>query len=106
MRRVQEKLEQQESYFHYDVDEEKLKASHSRHPERRRRPRKGIRHRRSNSKILYVQCAEGWLDTSHLRGGAGPGRVSCIGGATFSHRQNSSTPLLMQSVTNKTLQLR
>ncbi|KAL0106871.1 hypothetical protein PUN28_015418 [Cardiocondyla obscurior] len=39
-------------------------------------------------------CAEGWLDTSHLRGGAGPGRASCIGGATFSHRQNSSTPLM------------
>ncbi|KAL0122715.1 hypothetical protein PUN28_007423 [Cardiocondyla obscurior] len=41
----------------------------------------------------YDLCAEGWLDTSHLRGGAGPGRASCIGGATFSHRQNSSTPL-------------
>ncbi|KAL0114747.1 hypothetical protein PUN28_011805 [Cardiocondyla obscurior] len=37
-------------------------------------------------------CAEG-LDTSHLRGGAGSGRASCIGGATLSHRQNSSTPL-------------
>ncbi|KAL0108418.1 hypothetical protein PUN28_015161 [Cardiocondyla obscurior] len=35
--------------------------------------------------------------TSHLRGGAGPGRASCIGGATFSHQQKSSTPLkLMQ----------
>ncbi|KAL0112429.1 hypothetical protein PUN28_012040 [Cardiocondyla obscurior] len=32
-----------------------------------------------------------------LRGGRGPGRASCIGGATFSHRQNSRTPLkLMQ----------
>ncbi|XP_070520934.1 uncharacterized protein [Cardiocondyla obscurior] len=42
-------------------------------------------------------CAEGWLVTSHLRGGAGPGRASCIGGATFSHRQNSTPPLkLMQ----------
>ncbi|KAL0116437.1 hypothetical protein PUN28_009822 [Cardiocondyla obscurior] len=28
-----------------------------------------------------------------LRKGGGPGRVSCIGGATFSHRQNFRTPL-------------
>ncbi|KAL0106980.1 hypothetical protein PUN28_015482 [Cardiocondyla obscurior] len=43
-------------------------------------------------------CAEGWLVTSHLRGGAGPGRASCIGGATFSHRQNSSTPLKLMQI--------
>ncbi|KAL0110296.1 hypothetical protein PUN28_013740 [Cardiocondyla obscurior] len=42
-------------------------------------------------------CAEGGLDTSHLRGGAGPGRASGTGGATFKHRQNFTTPLrLMQ----------
>ncbi|KAL0118417.1 hypothetical protein PUN28_009226 [Cardiocondyla obscurior] len=28
-----------------------------------------------------------------LRREGGPGRVSCIGGATFSHRQNFRTPL-------------
>ncbi|KAL0109474.1 hypothetical protein PUN28_014501 [Cardiocondyla obscurior] len=39
-------------------------------------------------------CAEGWLVTSHLRGGAGSGRASCISGATFNHQQNSSTPLV------------
>ncbi|KAL0110325.1 hypothetical protein PUN28_013769 [Cardiocondyla obscurior] len=38
-------------------------------------------------------CAEGGLGTSHLRGGAGLGYASCIGGATFNHRQNSTTPL-------------
>ncbi|KAL0104281.1 hypothetical protein PUN28_017184 [Cardiocondyla obscurior] len=36
--------------------------------------------------------------TRNLRGGAGPGRASCASGATFSHRQKSSTPLtLMQN---------
>ncbi|KAL0112132.1 hypothetical protein PUN28_013404 [Cardiocondyla obscurior] len=88
-----------------------------RHPERRRRPRKGILPRRSNpwvkrnsaashrsvphvdSKLYELQplhpdafasylCAEGWLVTSHLRGGAGPGWVSCLSGATHSHQQN------------------
>ncbi|KAL0108929.1 hypothetical protein PUN28_014205 [Cardiocondyla obscurior] len=28
-----------------------------------------------------------------LRGGGGLGKASCIGGATFNHRQKSTTPL-------------
>ncbi|KAL0112039.1 hypothetical protein PUN28_013334 [Cardiocondyla obscurior] len=35
--------------------------------------------------------------TSHLRGGAGPGRASCLGGATYSH-QNSTTPLKLTQI--------
>ncbi|KAL0103586.1 hypothetical protein PUN28_017690 [Cardiocondyla obscurior] len=36
-------------------------------------------------------CAEGGLvTTSQLRGGAGSGWASCIGGPTYSHRQNST----------------
>ncbi|KAL0123588.1 hypothetical protein PUN28_005832 [Cardiocondyla obscurior] len=47
-------------------------------------------------------CAEGWLVTSHLRGGAGPGWASCIGGATLSQRQKSTTPLCScRSVSHK-----
>ncbi|KAL0117242.1 hypothetical protein PUN28_010228 [Cardiocondyla obscurior] len=45
-----------------------------------------------------VQCAEGRLVTSHLRGGAGSGRASCISGATFSHRLNATTPLKFMQI--------
>ncbi|KAL0107384.1 hypothetical protein PUN28_015737 [Cardiocondyla obscurior] len=47
------------------------------------------RHRQC-SRVTCVRKAD---DTSHLRGGAGPGWASCISGATFSQRQYSSTPL-------------
>ncbi|KAL0109048.1 hypothetical protein PUN28_014265 [Cardiocondyla obscurior] len=50
-------------------------------------------------------CAEGWLDTSHLRGGAGPGRASCLGGATYNHQQNSSTPLKFKQIGEKVIAL-
>ncbi|KAL0129273.1 hypothetical protein PUN28_004164 [Cardiocondyla obscurior] len=33
-----------------------------------------------------------------LRRGGGPGRVSCIGGATFCHRQNFRTPLKFMQI--------
>ncbi|KAL0103609.1 hypothetical protein PUN28_017707 [Cardiocondyla obscurior] len=33
-----------------------------------------------------------------LRRGEGPGRVSCIGGATFCHRQNSRTLLKLMQI--------
>ncbi|KAL0116207.1 hypothetical protein PUN28_011211 [Cardiocondyla obscurior] len=39
--------------------------------------------------LASIQCAEG-LDTCYLRGGAGPGRVSCPSGATQGSR---GTPL-------------
>ncbi|KAL0111464.1 hypothetical protein PUN28_012985 [Cardiocondyla obscurior] len=46
-------------------------------------------------------CAEGGLvTTSKLRGGAGSGWASCIGGATFNHR-NSITPLKLMQVGGK-----
>ncbi|KAL0119563.1 hypothetical protein PUN28_007779 [Cardiocondyla obscurior] len=34
--------------------------------------------------------------TDILRGGGSPGRASCFGGATFSQRQNTPTPLKLQ----------
>ncbi|KAL0120741.1 hypothetical protein PUN28_008423 [Cardiocondyla obscurior] len=49
-------------------------------------------------------CAKKWLDTSHLRGEAGSGRASCIGGATFSHRRNSTTPLKLMQIGTKVAQ--
>ncbi|KAL0107224.1 hypothetical protein PUN28_015628 [Cardiocondyla obscurior] len=53
-------------------------------------PRRRRRHAmpKATKRLTCYLCAEGWLDTSHLRGGAGSGWASCIGGATFSHRQN------------------
>ncbi|KAL0133078.1 hypothetical protein PUN28_000681 [Cardiocondyla obscurior] len=38
------------------------------------------------------------LEWPVLRGGAGSGRASCIGGATFSHRQIFSTPLKFMQI--------
>ncbi|KAL0129953.1 hypothetical protein PUN28_001902 [Cardiocondyla obscurior] len=65
---------------------------------RRKRPKRGITHWRSSPLIilstLYRCTSVSPIDTFHLRGGAGPGRASCIGGATYSHRQKSSTPLM------------
>ncbi|KAL0112378.1 hypothetical protein PUN28_012012 [Cardiocondyla obscurior] len=88
--------------------------------ERRRRPRIGIGHPRSNSRdrrscthrrvyksrhrrlriirTAAVTCARKDDSTHKLRGGAGPGRASCIGGATFNHRQNSTTPLKLMQI--------
>ncbi|KAL0129248.1 hypothetical protein PUN28_004150 [Cardiocondyla obscurior] len=52
---------------------------------------------RNYTNCSRFQCAEGWLVTSHLSGGAGPG-ASCIGGATYSHRQKSTTPLRLMQI--------
>ncbi|KAL0109009.1 hypothetical protein PUN28_014242 [Cardiocondyla obscurior] len=50
-----------------------------------------------------IEVSAAWRDddTSHLRGGAGPGRASCIGGATLSHRLISSTPLAFMQIDDK-----
>ncbi|KAL0099172.1 hypothetical protein PUN28_020031 [Cardiocondyla obscurior] len=39
--------------------------------------------------------------TVRERGGAGSGRASCIGGATFNHRQKSTTPLKLMQIAKK-----
>ncbi|KAL0128928.1 hypothetical protein PUN28_003952 [Cardiocondyla obscurior] len=51
------------------------------------------------SVVDYLAC-DLWKDdyTSHLRGGAGSGRASCIGGATLNHRLNSTTPLTLMQI--------
>ncbi|KAL0106870.1 hypothetical protein PUN28_015417 [Cardiocondyla obscurior] len=46
---------------------------------------KSERAMKADLNVLYI--------SDILRGGGGSGRASCISGATFSHWQNSTTPL-------------
>ncbi|KAL0128278.1 hypothetical protein PUN28_003503 [Cardiocondyla obscurior] len=72
--------------------------------ERRRRFWRNIGHQRSSFKMPNNSAAAHQPidaaastavnarkdDSTRLRGGAGPGRASYIGGATFNHQQNST----------------
>ncbi|KAL0118990.1 hypothetical protein PUN28_009551 [Cardiocondyla obscurior] len=53
---------------------------------------------KSRSECSRVTCARKDDSTHKLRGGAGPGRASCIGGATFRHRLNFTTPLMLMQI--------
>ncbi|KAL0131988.1 hypothetical protein PUN28_000038 [Cardiocondyla obscurior] len=86
-------------------------ALHPRHPERRRRPRKGIGRRRNNSKILprryrrYKYLYE-QQPVRRSFGAADSYRAFCYDSFLFgsvekfvNHRQNTSTPLPCRSLT-------